>query len=840
MAIIQGHAKSSGVTAFYSKTIDQSLRFNFDDNPYLTKTTGAGNRRTYTISLWFKMGYTGVREQSLFSSWNSGGYVDLTVGAYTGVLEFYLYPSYIFRTYRVFRDPSAWYHVVVSVDTTQATASERVKMWLNGEQQTGSLLEYEQQPTQNYDTNMGVASSIVDVGAYYNTPLQEFDGYIAEVHFTDGTAYDADTFGELKSGIWVCKDVAVTYGTNGFHLEFANPAAIGDDTSGNGNDFTANNLVASDVVSDSPTNNFATWNPLWRQASGTVSEGNTSYTAGGSNWYPVSSTISVSSGKWYAEFYWDRNSGLYSFVGVAKAFPFYLNQYIGESTNSPETYGYHSNTGNIYNQSSSVAYGDAWATGGAIIGVALDMDNGAVWFSKDGVWQNSATASEIAAGTTTNAAVTGLTGDYNIASSPFGSTAGMIANFGQDSTFAGNKTAGGNSDANGIGDFAYAPPSGFLALCTANLPDPVIDPAQDATPEDYMNVVTYTGASALTVDTGLPSVDMVWIKSRSASYLPRIIDSIRGDDTALYTAAAVAEGSYSVNDDCELNTPTDGNLYFDVTNGGTNGSGVSTVAWAWKAGGTGVSNTDGSITSTVSANTDAGFSIVGYNGTQVAGDTVGHGLTQAPEMIIVKKRGGATSDWSIYHKDLNVNGDNLPETDFLEFDTNSAADSSAEWDDTAPTSTVFSLGNGTQTNDGGSGGIPHIAYCFHSVDQYCKVGSYIGNSQADGVFVYTGFRPKWIMVKSTVEVSAPYTGWCIIDAETMSFNADEQGTQLWANAAYAEGKRGQGTTDATVGNFDLLSNGFKLRNNLVEVNYTGQQYIFLAFAEQPVKYSNAR
>jgi len=827
MAIIQGHAKSSGVTAFYSKTIDQSLRFNFDDNPYLTKTTGAGNRRTYTISLWFKMGYTGVREQSLFSSWNSGGYVDLTVGAYTGVLEFYLYPSYIFRTYRVFRDPSAWYHVVVSVDTTQATASERVKMWLNGEQQTGSLLEYEQQPTQNYDTNMGVASSIVDVGAYYNTPLQEFDGYIAEVHFTDGTAYDADTFGELKSGIWVCKDVAVTYGTNGFHLEFANPAAIGDDTSGNGNDFTANNLVASDVVPDSPTNNFATWNPLWRQASGTVSEGNTSYTAGGSNWYPVSSTISVSSGKWYAEFYWDRNSGLYSFVGVAKAFPFYLNQYIGESTNSPETYGYHSNTGNIYNQSSSVAYGDAWATGGAIIGVALDMDNGAVWFSKDGVWQNSATASEIAAGTTTNAAVTGLTGDYNIASSPFGSTAGMIANFGQDSTFAGNLTAGGNSDANGIGDFAYAPPSGFLALCTANLPDPVIDPAQDATPEDHFNVALYTGASALTVDTGLPSVDMVWIKSRSASYLPRIIDSIRGDDTALYTAAAVAEGSYSVNDDCELNTPTDGNLYFDVTNGGTNGSGVSTVAWAWKAGGTGVSNTDGSITSTVSANTDAGFSIVGYTGNDTSGSTIGHGLSQAPEMIIVKER-SQTRDWTVYHKELGNTGG-------LRLNTTSAAETTREgwWSNTNPSSSVITLGGDPQndwyqTNQTGQ---TYIAYCFHSVDGFSKVGSYTGNGSAtNGTFVYTGFRPKWIMAKRS-DSGVATSDWYIWDAERNTFNV--AGKTVQANESTAE-------SDSGNHDLDILSNGFKLRIDYATVNGSGNNFIYLAFAEQPFKYSNAR
>jgi len=836
MAIIQGHAKSSGVTAFYPKTIDQSLRFNYDDNPYLIKTTGAGNRRTYTISLWFKLGDTGGRESSLFSSGASGsGYVDLTMLP-ADTLEFYIYPSNLFRTNRVLRDPSAWYHVVVSVDTTQATASERVKIWLNGEQQTGSLLSYEQQPTLNYDTPMGVASSFVDIGAYFNVPYQEFDGYIAEVHFTDGTAYDADTFGELKSGIWVPKDVAVTYGTNGFHLEFANPAAIGDDTSGNTNDFTANNLVASDVVPDSPTNSWCVMNPELYVAGNncTYSEGNLKVLRDVSNWESVHSTMAVNSGKWYWEVYISGTNHMISVCDPNSEVGEIASVYTRTGLWTLQDTGYrYLNFVNdsTYNGLLSFASGD-------VMMVAMDVDAGNVYIGKNGTWFIS--GDPVNGGGEMFTSVFTDSGFVAPASTFQTANAYQHFNFGQDSTFAGTKSAGGNSDANGIGDFQYTVPSGYLALCTSNLPDPVIDPAQDATPEDYMNVVTYTGASALTVDTGLPSVDMVWIKSRSAVYLPRIIDSIRGDNTAVYTADTATEGSYSVNDDCELNTPTDGNLYFDVTNGGTNGSGVSTVAWAWKAGGTGVSNTDGSITSTVSANTDAGFSIVGYNGTQVAGDTVGHGLTQAPEMIIVKKRGGATSDWSIYHKDLNVNGDNLPETDFLEFDTNSAADSSAEWDDTAPTSTVFSLGNGTQTNDGGSGGIPHIAYCFHSVDQYCKVGSYIGNSQADGVFVYTGFRPKWIMVKSTVEVSAPYTGWCIIDAETMSFNADEQGTQLWANAAYAEGKRGQGTTDATVGNFDLLSNGFKLRNNLVEVNYTGQQYIFLAFAEQPVKYSNAR
>jgi hypothetical protein len=229
----------------------------------------------------------------------------------------------------------------------------------------------------------------------------------------------------------------------------------------------------------------------------------------------------------------------------------------------------------------------------------------------------------------------------------------------------------------------------------------------------------------------------------------------------------------------------------------------------------------------VSANTDAGFSIVKYVGTQTAGDTVGHGLTQKPEMIIVKNLDSGTSGhyWAVYHHKVASD----PATDYLKLnDTTAATDGSDAWDDTEPTATVFSLGNGIATNDNSGGGEDHIAYCFHSVDQYSKVGSFVGNGSADGPFVYTGFRPSWLMVKKTD--GAGVDGWTITDKERDPINVMDQRIQAQSSSAEA------GDVDLV----DFLSNGFKIRYNGQMNNQSGTTYIYMAFAENPFKYSNAR
>jgi hypothetical protein len=195
-------------------------------------------------------------------------------------------------------------------------------------------------------------------------------------------------------------------------------------------------------------------------------------------------------------------------------------------------------------------------------------------------------------------------------------------------------------------------------------------------------------------------------------------------------------------------------------------------------------------------------------------------------MIIVKKRGGAASNWMVYHKGVASDA----ATDHLHLNlTDAAVDSSADWNDQAPTSSVFYLGNGTDTNDGGSGGIAHIAYCFHSVDGFSKVGSYTGNGSADGTFVYTGFRPKFIMLKRSNSTGG---SWIMMDAEREPYNFVEN--YVLANSSAAE------VTTGSASDCDFLSNGIKFRTNAASVNASGDEIIYIAFSEQPFKYSNAR
>jgi len=256
---------------------------------------------------------------------------------------------------------------------------------------------------------------------------------------------------------------------------------------------------------------------------------------------------------------------------------------------------------------------------------------------------------------------------------------------------------------------------------------------------------------------------------------------------------------------------------------GSLGSNTNTiVTWAWRGGGSASSNSSGSITSSVSANTEAGFSIVSYTGNATAGATVGHGLSSTPEMYIVKSR-SLTTGWVTYHKDMASS----PEDGYLILNGTDAFYDTIVWNDTPPTSSVFSVAaTGYSSNNSGA---TYIAYCFHSVDGYSKIGSYTGNGNADGPVIYTGFKPAWILIKRT---DAGGWSWNIIDSTRNPHNEAEN--YIFPNASDAE----LGNTG--LDGFDLLSNGFKILNNYGYTNASGSNYIYLAFAEQPFKYSNAR
>lgn len=344
-------------------------------------------------------------------------------------------------------------------------------------------------------------------------------------------------------------------------------------------------------------------------------------------------------------------------------------------------------------------------------------------------------------------------------------------------------------------------------------------------PNSHFDAVLWTGdgTSSKTISSYNFAPDLVWAKNRSDTSIGwSLYDTIRGAgaEKELATHQNYAEGGD--------NHDTYGYLSAFTSNGftGSNGSGSPNyyfnkssstyVAYGWKAGGASTVNTSGSISTNVSVNTTAGFSVVTYTGNGTNGATIGHGLGVAPRWVIVKRRNASGDDWLHYHISLGA-------TQSIAFDINAAITSSTRWNNTAPSSTVVTLGTSTGVN--ASGGT-YVAYCWAEVEGFSKFGSYVANASSDGPFIYTGFRPRWIMFKRTTSS----TNWYVIDTSISSYNASTSG--LYPN-----------TTDAvsSEGAVDILSNGFKCRVSSGAFNYpSGETFMYAAFAESPLKYSNAR
>ena len=799
-------------------SVDNSLRFNDDDTAYLSRTLGTSNRRTFTFSTWFKTSVTGSTV-NILDTGNYGigeGMFSIYIGA-TGRLNVQDYnqstDTYNLRwgtpgTGPLYRDPSAWYHLIVSIDTTQASASDRCKVYINGSD-VSSQFTQTNSPSQNSDFHIN-NGYVVYLGGMYNG-TRDYDGYLAEVNFIDGQALDHTSFGETGDyGEWKLIAYAGTYGNNGFYLDFktagTGTTGAGKDVSGKGNHWATSGISSTDQMLDSPTNNFCTWNsidPTPEGIANTITEGNLQVrdSSGGYNW--VIATQGMSSGKWYWEVYVDTVYN-YQIIGVhAGGDTSRAQSHLGGESDG---WGWSWYNGRAYNSDSYVSTGTA--TTGDIVQVAVDIDAGKIWWGKNNTWENSGNPS---AGT--SPIYSGLPSFLQPAFSIYGanSTNRITTNFGQDSSFAGGKTAQGNQDSNSIGDFYYEPPTDFLALCTSNLPDPAV------VPSEHFNTVTYAGNSTVTSHTGLGfQPDLCWFKRRSGADSHLWYDAVRGNNKVIKCNNTGAEGT----DGTDTFKSFDSDGFTLGTRNELNHSSHTFVAWNWKANGTGVSNTNGSITSSVSANADAGFSIVSYSGTG-ANATVGHGLSSAPEMLIVKKRNDNTA-WEVLHSGIASDY----ETDRIKLNDNiSPADSATHWNDTQPTNSVFSLGSEDNVNSSGN---PIIAYCFHSVEGFSKVGSYTGNGSADGTFVYTGFRPAYAMVKATA--SAEH--WMIFDSERSNYNVVDD--YFKANDVDAE------DVNHVSIRVDFLSNGFKVRGSNAGVNHNGNTMIYLSFAEHPFKHTNAR
>jgi hypothetical protein len=336
--------------------------------------------------------------------------------------------------------------------------------------------------------------------------------------------------------------------------------------------------------------------------------------------------------------------------------------------------------------------------------------------------------------------------------------------------------------------------------------------------ELFFNATLYTGnGGTQTITNGNPGQsfqpDLVWAKQRNGTAFHALFDSVRGATKVIQSNTTTAEQTFAT-----ALTSFNSNGFTSGSSTDTNQSGQSYVAWQWKAGGTAVTNTAGSISAQVSANTTSGFSVVTYTGTG-ANATVGHGLGVAPSMIIAKSRSN-TADWDVYHASLGA-------TQVIYLNRTTAAQTnSAFWNNTAPTSTVFSLGNGTDIN---ASGATNVAYCWAPIAGYSAFGSYTGNGSADGPFVYLGFRPRYVLTKRTDNLS----NWVVNDTARSPFNIT--GANLYPNSSAAE-------ESFTVGApaFDFLSNGFKLRGSGSDTNGSGSTYIYMAFCENPLKYANAR
>ncbi len=781
--------------------ITRSLRFNSADSAYLNRTpSSAGNRKTWTWSAWVKRSNLGSF-QTLFgshestSSDNNRLFLKFNTDDKLFIFEDISGSAIVYRTTdQVFRDASSWYHIVLSVDTTQSTADDRIKFYVNGEQITSFATN--NAITQNRDTFVN-STFAHRIGSERNTGLADLDGYLADVHLIDGQALAPTDFAEYDdNNVWQPKAYAGTYGTNGFHLDFSDNTStttIAEDSSGNNNDWTANNISVTagadnDSLIDTPTNyeaasgnnggNYATFNALALNGN-TLSNGNLDATSGANNAVILSAFGIPDSGKWYFELT-DVNSSNGAFIGGVGALGVGVSNFLGRDANG---WGYQTNATNAGYWNNNV-FGTTGQVNGhgnnTILGVAIDRDSNKLWFSVNGTYVNSGNPA-----TGTNAQFSNLP------------STGPL--------FAGASSANGLKFTLNAGQrpFSYQP-SGFKSLCTQNLTDPTIADGSTA-----MDVALYTGTGATRSITGLGfSPDFVWIKARSSAANHFLFDAVRGIYNRLCSSLTVAEAS-------ETNTLTafnsDGfSLGTDAGVGGVNLNTVTYVAWTWDAGTSTVSNTDGSITSSVRANASAGFSIVSFTATSSQPDVVGHGLNAKPNLIILKSR-DATLPWWTWHIGIDEN-------DALRLNgTNAITNLSDTWSPTASTFSVKSVATSGQAQ---------IAYCFAPVEGYSAFGSYTGNGSSDGPFVYTGFRPKFVIIKYS---SVSGTDWLMYDSERDTYNVVD--ATLYPNSSTAENN---------VVALDFTSNGFKIRASTTRINASSGTFIYAAFAEHPFKTARAR
>ena len=835
MALFTGHTITPD-SALGGKEIKRSIRFNRNDSTQVEKTnlgTSPTSRKISTHSYWFKrsdisdtgmltMGYGGSGHSA--HGFACGRFVSdgrLSVEDQVGnSLNWQIVPS------RYFRDTTTWYHIVIAIDTTQSTSSNRVKYYINGVQETDFATS--NYPSQNYENQANYSNVRVgawDGNGYYNG----FNGYIAELHSIDGQALDASYFGAFsQTGIWIPKDYTGTYGDNGFYLDFSDNSStsnIGLDRSGNGHHF--NNVsgiqvsagTGNDSLEDTPTNNFCTLNTE-DQYQTSIQNGCLTVTQAADPCRVRGTMImKPNTGKWYYEM--TVGSGASYIFGMKSTLR------LGSGTSGDEGeicyYGHNGNKniGNDDGSTTSSSYGATY-TAGDTVAILYDSDSGEVYFYKNNTSQGLA--------------ISGANDkDYQpyVYLDNYGTAPNVHFNFGQR-------------------PFAYTPPAGAKALSSKNMATPVA--AGVVEPNRFFDTVTYTGDGASEHPiTGLGfKPDMIWVKARNYDYTNHgLTDGVKFDPsyptnrTMLYpnlTNAETGGGNYFA-----MKTSTGKEPFFEggfTLNNNTSGNnnGNTFVAWAWKAGGNTTSSLpfmiddvgyataaaaglDGGTKNPTGASvsTKAGFSIVTYVASNGTNDTIYHGLNKAPEVLIAKDRDNSR-DWGFYY---SVNGTNTNWQKLNDTATEGSNDSGETLGGVSGSymylhEDYFQPAHGSYANGGDDGADKIVAYMWHSVPGFSKIGVYHGNGSSDGQFVNCGFRPAWVLIKRT---SGSGQAWLLMDNKRSPSNPVTKTSSPQSNRAEDLDTGGIPT--------DFLGTGFKCRGSGGDFNDSSYKYFFMAFAEQP-------
>ena len=800
---------ASGASGFYEHQIAKSVRITApsgtsSSNGRLTRTVGTVDSNVhFTLNFWIKRNAIGgtnpvasARLLNLFTprSGTSGSTLHefgfAATGSYGAGDAFVITNTntgaYVLSTHNLFRDTSAWYNIHIQADLDNGTAGEKLKIYVNGTEAS-----YNVDNRANFTAFGGMVAGAWTIGDYYNYgyPIQS---HLAQFCFIDGTTVAVSSFGETKNGVWVPKDPSgLTFGSEGYLLNFEASGDLGNDSSGNNNDWTSVNLSAHDQVIDSPTfgssssGNFPLWSPLFKGLNAaSLTEGNTRMDCSTGGKGAMTSWAIPTGTKYYIECLVEHVTNFNIVFGIANTL-FDISDY-DESDASMNGILFRANSASSWDtcgltNGSRGSFGsNVGQTAGRVLAMTVNRVDNEIKMYLDNSLKHtiSISATEV----------------YHVACTTDGgdnASVHMNINAGHDSTGAGDFSAGSATDENGFGNFQHAPPSGFLALCSANLTVATeVDPAQDVSPNQFFDTVIYTGDGG--TNTSITSLnfqpDWLLIKNRDVTDGWLNQNSVSGVGV---THEWNDDGPYESETDCIKSFNSDG---WTMSNDHkVNANTEKYVAYGWKK------------------SADAGFDIVEYSGTGST-NAVSHSLGAAPDCIMMHLKSGSDWDSTMYFNSPNMGvGKGV-------FMTLANAAQATQYM-TATSSSTF-----TPTSSANSDGRVYVAYLFRSIDGYSKFGEFEGNADADGPMVYTGFRPKFVWFKAIDQAE----NWQIRDTARNPQNIGSALRIYW-NTTSAN------ASASTASPIDFLANGFKVRGSNTEIN--SNTIIYGAVADVPFKYN---